>query len=494
MLFKDIESFEDLMKCEKREVSHLVAKKLTSIKQFKTISLSELEYATKLSEIVYFLIKIVQDRNQEDFDRCFKNTLEYLEANNIHLIHDFSYIIKMLLLFSKSFRFDLKEYIQEYIKIIYTEKKSINLRWLIAPLINSKNCDNDLIEYVLLKLEMRHEAKILELLKKNCNSMDMQKLNLNYAKKLEKLASEEESLKAIYFYELAIDIYLKFNKVADIERIKPIKNKISYDLDTYEISFSDEIVKVFEEYTESLKQEIDKELLQDNREKAFNILFSNIFLPKKEENISNTIRTPFRSLGNITSIGDGTKITFSSEEDKKRYLQFENYRLSLDIQMNIFTELLKYSSHQKLNIYAIINDIYIQSEIFDIERESLILDLIKRHKNRDIIGFNYIFNPTFEYLLKEICKLNNISPYKTEREEDKTLGKLLKNNKDILEKIYGKDFYYLLDNLFSYEFGLNIRNSLLHGNGMSFLNQKYFDILFYVFIVLITYVRKIEDV
>jgi hypothetical protein len=122
--------------------------------------------------------------------------------------------------------------------------------------------------------------------------------------------------------------------------------------------------------------------------------------------------------------------------------------------------------------------------------------LLFKYKDNDIIGFNYIFLPTFEYLIKEIMKLNNISPYKILIEEDKSLEKLLKNDKtkEIIEQIYGEDFYYLLENLFSYEFGLNIRNSLLHGNGMSFLNQKYTDILFFTFVVLITYARKIKSV
>ncbi|MEA3315975.1 MAG: DUF4209 domain-containing protein, partial [Campylobacterota bacterium] len=113
------------------------------------------------------------------------------------------------------------------------------------------------------------------------------------------------------------------------------------------------------------------------------------------------------------------------------------------------------------------------------------------------IGFIYIFNPTFEYLIKQIIKINKnsgVSEYKVTIDEDKSLDKLLDDNNSLLKNIFGEDFYYLLENLFFYKFGLNLRNTLLHGDGIEFIDKKYVNTLFYILIVLITYAKEIEDV
>ncbi len=495
MLFKDIEKFEDLYETTNVELSELIGNDNTSIPAYNKIKLSELEHNTPLSKIIYFLIKTAQEREQEDFDKCFESSLKYFKQNDIDLINNFAYIIKMLFIFSKSYNLDIEKWITEYEKIIYTIEDSLNLIWLGEILIKRGLCDNNLISHILSYLTWQHEKDFLDLLKSNCKKIDSEILYLNYAKKLERIASNAKDMKAIHFYELAIEIYSKYNKKEEIDRIKLIKNDIPFNLKEHTITLSKEKIQKFEMYINKLKQEINIKISQDKREDAFSIVFSDISLPKKNTTISNTInnQSVFLLLGDIISIGDGTKITFTSDEDKKRYLEFQDYQVSLNIYSHIFSQLLEHSKG-KIDIYDMIIDIYQESKIFDKAKSLIILDLIDRHKNEDIIGFNYIFSPMFEYLLKEILKLNNISPYKSDKEEDKTLGKLLDSNKEILEQIYGEDFYYLLENLFSYKFGLNIRNSLLHGEGMSFLNKKYNDILFYVFIVLITYVRRVEDV
>jgi len=495
MLFKDIEKFEDLYETTNVELTQLIGNNNTSISAYNKIKLSELEYNTPLSEIIYFLIKTAQERKQEDFDKCFESSLKYLKQNDIDFINNFAYIIKMLFIFSKSYTLDIEKWITEYKKIIYRIEDSLNLIWLGEILIKKGLCDNSLISHILSYLTWQHEKDFLDLLKSNCKEIESEILYLNYAKKLEEIASDEKDMRAIHFYELAIEIYSKYNKYEEIDIIKLIKNKIPFNLKEHTLTLSDEKVQKFEIYIEKLKKEIDIKISQGKIDEAFSIVFSEICLPKKQNNISTSMnnQSVFRLLGNIVSIGDGTKITFTSEEDKKRYLEFENYQVSLNIYSHIFSQLLEHSK-SKIDIYDMIVNIYQESKIFDKTKSLVILDLIDRHKNEDIIGFNYIFSPMFEYLLKKILKLNNISPYKSDKEEDKTLGKLLDNNKEILEQIYGEDFYYLLENLFSYKFGLNIRNSLLHGEGMSFLNKKYNDILFYVFIILITYVRRIEDV
>ena len=72
MLFKNIEEFEDLTKIDNCELENLIWKANTSIPEYQKIKLSELEYDTTLSEMIFFLIKTSQDRKQEDLDRCFK--------------------------------------------------------------------------------------------------------------------------------------------------------------------------------------------------------------------------------------------------------------------------------------------------------------------------------------------------------------------------------------------------------------------------------------
>ena len=496
MLFKDIRKISDLSKIQEKNIKDFIFQKSKSISKLRKVDISSLEYKSKLSTIIYYLLKAIKNHNQDDFDKCFKDTLFYLKECKVDSISHFSYIVDILLFIKETFSFNLKDYLERYYDILLNESDSLKLLWLNEVLITNKYCDKEIIEHTLSKLSYQHENDLLTMLKKNCNKkLDVKKYFINYAQKLEDMASKEEALKAIYFYELAIEIYAIYSKNSDIDRIKLIKNDIPYNLEKYSISLSESANDEFDKYINELKEMIDEHVSKKESLKAFNILFSNLVIPSKDENIVNSMtnQTTFRMLGNITSINDGSKITFKDDIEKKKYLEFENYRLSLDIYFSIFSRLLQYLT-KKINIYSLINQIYDDSLLYDEKRESIIRDLIDKHKNKDNIGFNYVFFPTFEYLIKEIMKINDLSPYKISNEEDKTLNKLLENSKDILEKIYGEDFYYLLENIFLHSFGLNMRNALLHGEGISFLDKKYTDMLFFILVVLITYARRLENV
>nr|MBL0707501.1 hypothetical protein [Sulfurimonas sp.] len=96
MLFKNIENFNDLHSIEEKQISTPILDCSTNIKEFKTIDITTLEYDSQLSRIIFNLIKTIQSKEQEYFDKCFKNSLEYLQNTKIDYINNFTNIINML--------------------------------------------------------------------------------------------------------------------------------------------------------------------------------------------------------------------------------------------------------------------------------------------------------------------------------------------------------------------------------------------------------------
>ncbi len=116
----------------------------------------------------------------------------------------------------------------------------------------------------------------------------------------------------------------------------------------------------------------------------------------------------------------------------------------------------------------------------------------------DILSYdmvNYCY-PIAGALIKILLKANEISTKNRDTgvEEDISLNSLLSGKgKTLIEKIYGRDFFYLLENLFLYEYGFNLRNALMHGEGLNYLDKQYADICFYVLVVLISRGGVLED-
>ncbi|MEA3314804.1 MAG: hypothetical protein U9Q30_02960, partial [Campylobacterota bacterium] len=326
MNFKNIKEFYDLYNISNKELGNLILNHSKDIKEFNKINLEE--YNTNLSKIIYFLIETIKNKKQEDFNKSFECCLIYMQKGEFDSINDFAYIIEMLLFISKTFKFNIDDWINKYYEEIYKINDSLNLLWFNEALIKNKYCnDKKLIDYNLLNLNYHHTKDYLEILDKYCKKINIEELYINYAKKLEKLASKDKGYKSIYFYELAIDIYRKYNKTSDINRLNNTKNNIQYDLNNYSIEIPMEEIN---RYIVRIKKVIDEKLIDKDTESVFNILFSNLFLPKKDDNIKNTIEIPstLRMFGNIVSIGSGRKQVFK-EEDKNRYLQFKNYCISL---------------------------------------------------------------------------------------------------------------------------------------------------------------------
>jgi hypothetical protein len=179
-----------------------------------------------------------------------------------------------------------------------------------------------------------------------------------------------------------------------------------------------------------------------------------------------------------------------------RYHKFETYS------RNLF--LIDYQKMSALMEYVILNmnfeqsvqNIYKSSIFHEEQREFVVLDMIKKYLSKDYIGFMYQFVPNFEALIKVLLKANEISVKNrdTGGEEDISLNSLLSGKgKTLIEGIYGRDFFYLLENLFLYEYGFNLRNALMHGEGLGYLNKQYADICFYVLVVFVSRGGVLED-
>jgi hypothetical protein len=127
--------------------------------------------------------------------------------------------------------------------------------------------------------------------------------------------------------------------------------------------------------------------------------------------------------------------------------------------------------------------VYQNSIIYDEKREVLIADVIDKYLKNDFFGFVYSVIPQIEHSLKVLLENTGISVRGRDIKylEEITLSTILSNYKENLINILGENFYEVLWLCFLYDFGLNIRNSVLHGGGLTYLSKQYAILLLFIF-------------
>jgi len=503
MQLKSISSFIDIYHLDKSFQDLLL--KYDQIPQgkvivhIKKIDISTLSHETTLSKLVYFTLKFIHTRDKSDFDSAFSALCEIIDIMDEHNFdHGLSYILDVLLLGCMTYNIDVDIEVDSYKQKLDSVKDGLAYMWLSLPLMKYGYCDETIISKALSGINLNLQLSYLEDLKKyDCTCVDVDGMFVSLAQKYKEAGDSTRSMQANYFYDLAVDIYKKYSMIDEIDAIKLKKEDVVLELTEHSISLEPEFIAAIQNHIEKIKSHIKTCLKNKEYEKAFSLGFSPYVLPKIDDtkSIASSSKGVFRQLATVMPYTAGRNGKLKDGE-YIRYHEFETYS------RNLF--LIDYQKISALMEYVILNmnfeqsfeNIYKSSIFHESHREFVVLDMIKKYLSKDYVGFMYQFVPNFEALIKILLKVNGISTKNrnTGVEEDISLNSLLsEKGKTLIEQIYGRDFFYLLENLFLYEYGFNLRNSLMHGEGLSYLDKQYADVCFYVIVVLISRGGVLED-
>lgn len=503
MEFKNISSFIDIYHLDKPFQDLLLnydqipqGKVITHIKK---IDISILSYETILSKLVYFTLKFIHTRDKSDFDSAFGALCEIIDTLDEHNFdHGLSYILDVLLLGCMTYKINVDIEIDIYKQKLDSVKDGLAYMWLSLPLMKYGYCDEAIIAKALSGINLNLQQSYLEDLKKYyCGGIDVDGLFVSLAQKYKEAGDATEGMRANYFYDLAIDIYKKQSMTDEIDAIKLKKEDVKLELQEHTISLKPEHITAIQNHIEKIKSHIDTCIANSEYEKAFSLGFSPYVLPKVDDTkrLAGDTVPLFGQLATVMPYTAGRNGKLKDGE-YIRHWEFETYsRNFFLIDYQKMSALMEYVI-ENINFEQSIENIYKSSVFYESHREFVILDMVSRYLSKDYIGFMYQFVPNFEALIKILLKANGISTKNRETgvEEDISLNSLLSaKGKILIEQIYGRDFFYLLENLFLYEYGFNLRNALMHGEGLNYLDKQHADICFCVFVVLISRGGVLED-
>lgn len=460
------------------------------IAHIKKIDISTLDYETILSKLVYFTLKFIHTRDKSDFDSAFSALCEIIDTMDENsFVHGLSYILDVLLLGCMTYKIDVDIEVDSYKQKLDSVKDGIAYMWLSLPLMKYGYCDQTIISKAISGISLHLQQSYLEDLKKyDCGGIDVDGLFVSLAQKYKEVGDSTTSMQANYFYDLAIDIYKKYSMTDEIDAIKLKKDKVVLELESFTFTLEPEHQEAIHKHIEKLKSHIDTCIQNDEYEKAFMLGFSPHILPSESATKQSTHIGVFTQLATVMPYTAGRNGKLKDGEHI-RFYECETYTKNLFLIYYQKIRALMQHIIESINIEESLQNIYKGSVFYEEQREFVIFNTFSKYLQNDYIGFMYQFLPNFEALIKILLKANGISTKNRETgvEEDISLNSLLSGKgKTLIEQIYGRDFFYLLENLFLYEYGFNLRNALMHGEGLSYLDKQYADVCFYVLVVLIS--------
>lgn len=466
----------------------------------KNRGLNHLREAFRLLAIYYCTFSLERDTEEELFTYRFLHVIfyhlplfvkpgevvsfqeltEFITAYEINLEKLIADIFKPLVIIQPNAPFWLLKSLLTY----YCSKKSlatdkVKFKRLIELLLDNYVGKEDIhwAKNVLDNFEMCFEKDEYLTLKKKV-------ANLYYI-----VGLKYSGLQAISVLRIAASM---FQQIEDQARLDEALGAMKKKEMTIDWQFSESTVPI--ELSEKLEQEIH--ILEDKMEKLYTkgvtckellkYLFNNCLLPSKESIESQQNKMPISYfIATVTPMTEGRSGVLTSDDEKK-----EHWKATV-LNRVMFT----YSLYR---IYRIIewviakigekafkkclNQIYRDSIIYDEKREALINEIMEKYLNDDIIGFVYSVIPQIEHSLKMLLENMGISVRERDIKhmEEINLNTILTNYKGNLTDILGENFYEILWLCFLYDFGLNIRNSVLHGGGLTYLSRQYALLLFYI--------------
>ncbi len=495
-----IHSFNDLFNISNTKISELLLnygdiEKSKIIGYISDIDISDIDKDNELSSCIYYSLSFIKSRDKKFLDKSFKYFYKIIPCESGNSTFLFA-IADMLFYASNIYKINLDDIVQEYKKEILKIENDIDFVWLVFALVQNEFCEDKLISKVFdSNVSLSLKESLLGDIKKNCSSGKFEDYSIKLVNIIINLAENSNGLQADYYYNLVIDIYKKISKNDEIDRIKLKKKRLDLRNDVQQHSIKIPTKDLDISINNNITTRIDNALKEDKVLKAFEIVFNTHILPNTNTTRENISLGVLAHLVTISPITAGRKGVVSEKDKEEDYFFYKQYGMGLmSVYSYVFYKVFDYLS-TRVNLKDIIIKMYKTSPIYDTDREKLFENIVEKYVQDDYVGFSYSIIPNIEYLIKKILILNNISPHNREykKEEDITLNSLVSKNKELLSKIYGQDFNTLLEYFFIYEYGLNMRNALMHGDGLSYLSKKYSKWLLFIFIILIRYSKELKN-
>ncbi|MBF0563936.1 MAG: DUF4209 domain-containing protein [Nitrospirae bacterium] len=298
-----------------------------------------------------------------------------------------------------------------------------------------------------------------------------------------------DGLQAISILKIAATMFQQIGDHTSIDAAQDAikKKQMTIEWQVNELTLPTELYEKFLQEIDACKERLTQ-LSKDGAVCAdlLSYLFDNHRLPLKQNIEKQSINIPITYLiTTVSAMTEGRSGYLNSIKEKEEHWI-----------ANIFnTVLFTYSLYKNYQIlewfikqYGIddlkncLTGVYQKSIIYDEGREELITIVIEKYLKNDIVGFVYSVIPQIEDSLKRLLENTGVSVCQRDIQclEDIPLNTILQNYKLELINILGENFYDVLWLCFEYRFGLNVRNSLVHGGGLSYLNKQYALLLFFI--------------
>ena len=295
-------------------------------------------------------------------------------------------------------------------------------------------------------------------------------------------------LKSIHFLRCAAKIFSQMeekDKVDDTLRIMKEKEE-TIEWQQSATKVIPELKEALDKRTINIRQHLDQLYDEKPCESFLQCLFNNYILPDKKSVEKQSRHLPLTYvIATVTPMTEGRSGIIEDEEKAIEHWKAEVLRESLfSYYLPQIISLLNWflDKYGKDKFKECLIDTSRKSLIYEEDREFIIENIIDKYFNNDIIGFVYSSTPQIEHSIKEfLLRIGiNIRERNIKKLEEINLNTLLVNYKEYIVNVLGENFYEVLWLCFLYEYGLNIRNSISHGEGITYLRWEYATLLFFI--------------
>lgn len=300
--------------------------------------------------------------------------------------------------------------------------------------------------------------------------------------------SRLSGLKAIHYLRVAAMIYKQIDERDNLDhalRLMKDKEK-TIEWQHPEITTNPQLLAKMQEQINNIKAELSNLSQGKSCLDLLKNLFNNHNLPDKTSIEKQSQNLPISYL--ISTTTPMTEGRSGVLENKEEYIENWKAHLLVDIFFRYYfskiVSILDWfvATYGKDNFKECLMENYRQSLLYEEERGAIIKDIMDKYFAEDFIGFVYSLIPQIEHVLKILLIRmgTNIRERNLKKLEEINLNTILVNYKEQMVTVCGDNFYGILWLCFIYEYGLNIRNSVSHGEGLTYLRWEYATLLFFI--------------
>jgi hypothetical protein len=313
--------------------------------------------------------------------------------------------------------------------------------------------------------------------------------------------SKLQGLEAIHYLRYAAKVYTQLEDKTKLDEtlsiMKEKEKTISFQ--TSEVTIIPELKELHAARTAKVKIHLEQAYKETSCQGLLKYLFNNYLLPDKDSTEKQAENVPLAySIATVAPMTEGRSGVIEDQEKAKEHWKAYVLHMSLLIYhlpeiMNLYDWFL--DKYGKEGFKECLLNTYKESVVYEEARLFLIDNIVDKYLSSDFIGFIYSSIPQLEHLLKLFLQGIGISIVERDIKmiEEINLNTLLVNYKEYVVNLFGENFYQILWLCFIYEYGLNIRNALSHGEGLTYLKRKYASIVFFIFNSIVLRARQVLE-